>query len=209
MPVSHATSPATADRQSPAYTRTPSLAEAVHRTGRSRHCQKSVWRDKRDMSSLRGFYDHFNSHHWVDKGYRLCKGLPNLRAARAMSGCWKYPNRKSCAGHVIVEVKAAGVCGTDLHIYHDEYPSFPPVILGHEVAGVVAEIGQGVTNCRTGDLVTCETYFSVCEKCEYCRAGLPNMCRSRKSIGSGVHGAFAALCACARAQRASPAAQCG
>jgi L-iditol 2-dehydrogenase len=62
--------------------------------------------------------------------------------------------------------------------------------MGHEVAGVVVETGPGVTTCQTGDLVTCETYFSVCEKCDYCRAGLPNMCRSRKSIGSGVHGAF-------------------
>ena len=42
-------------------------------------------------------------------------------------------------GHVLIEVKAAGVCGTDLHIYHDEYPTYPPVIMGHEVAGHVAE----------------------------------------------------------------------
>lgn len=118
------------------------------------------------------------------------QGVAKLARGAGNVGLLEVPEPQISAGHVIVEVKAAGVCGTDLHIYHDEYPSFPPVILGHEVAGTVAEIGQGVTSCRVGDLVTCETYFSVCEKCEYCRAGLPNMCRSRKSIGSGVHGAF-------------------
>jgi L-iditol 2-dehydrogenase len=39
------------------------------------------------------------------------------------------------------------VCGTDLHIYHDEYPSSPPVIMGHELAGIVAQVGEGVTSC--------------------------------------------------------------
>jgi L-iditol 2-dehydrogenase len=119
------------------------------------------------------------------------QGVAKLARGAGNVGLLEVPEPQVIAGHVLVEVKAAGVCGTDLHIYHDEYPSFPPVILGHEVAGVVAEIGQGVTSCHVGDLITCETYFSVCEKCEFCRAGLPNLCRSRKSIGSGVHGAFA------------------
>jgi L-iditol 2-dehydrogenase len=119
------------------------------------------------------------------------QGVAKLARGAGNVGLLEVPEPKVIAGHVLVEVKAAGVCGTDLHIYHDEYPSLPPVIMGHEVAGLVAEIGQGVTSCRPGDLVTCETYFSVCEKCEFCRAGLPNLCRNRKSIGSGVHGAFA------------------
>lgn len=92
--------------------------------------------------------------------------------------------------HVLIEVKATGVCGTDIHIYHGEYASNPPVIMGHEVAGLVAEVGEGVTNCQAGDRVTCETYFSVCQQCDFCRAGLPNLCPHRKSIGSGVHGGF-------------------
>jgi L-iditol 2-dehydrogenase len=119
------------------------------------------------------------------------QGVAKLARGAGNVGLLEVPEPKVVAGHVLVEVKAAGVCGTDLHIYHDEYPSLPPVIMGHEVAGIVAEIGQGVTSCRLGDKVTCETYFSVCETCEFCRAGLPNLCRSRKSIGSGVHGAFA------------------
>jgi L-iditol 2-dehydrogenase len=118
------------------------------------------------------------------------QGLAKLARGAGNVGLLEVPEPKVIPGHVVIEVAAAGLCGTDLHIYHDEYPSRPPVIMGHEVAGTVIEIGQGVTTCRVGELVTSETYFSVCEKCDYCRAGLPNLCRSRKSIGSGVHGAF-------------------
>jgi L-iditol 2-dehydrogenase len=118
------------------------------------------------------------------------QGVAKLARGDGNVGLLDVPEPGATAGHVVVEVKAAGICGTDLHIYHDEYPSVPPVIMGHEIAGVVAEIGEGVTGYKTGDRVTCETYFSVCEKCEFCRAGLPNLCRNRKSIGTHVHGAF-------------------
>ena len=101
------------------------------------------------------------------------------------------PEPEAIAGHVVIAVEAAGICGTDIHIYHDEYPTDPPVILGHELAGVVAEVGRGVTSCRPGDTVTSETYFTVCGRCPNCRDGRPNLCRERKSIGSGVDGAFA------------------
>lgn len=94
------------------------------------------------------------------------------------------------AGYVLIEVKAAGICGTDLHIYHDEFKTKPPVIMGHEVAGVVAEVGEGVQNCRPGDRVTSETYFHVCGRCQFCREGHANLCPQRLSIGSGVNGAF-------------------
>ena len=87
-------------------------------------------------------------------------------------------------GHVVIAVQAAGVCGTDLHIYHDEYPSSPPVIMGHEVAGIVAEVGEGVSSCKVGDRVTSETYFYVCGQCSFCRDGYPNLCLQRKSITS-------------------------
>lgn len=93
-------------------------------------------------------------------------------------------------GQVVIEVKAAGICGTDLHIYHDEFPSDPPVIMGHEVAGVVVAVGPGVTGWQVGDRVTSETYFSVCGHCQFCRDGFPNLCPERRSIGSKANGAF-------------------
>ncbi len=94
------------------------------------------------------------------------------------------------AGHVQIEVKAAGVCGTDIHIYHDEFRSRPPVVMGHEVAGVVTELGEGVSGISLGDLVTTETYFYTCGICRYCRGGRPNLCANRLSIGSAVNGGF-------------------
>ncbi len=93
-------------------------------------------------------------------------------------------------GHVQIEVKAAGVCGTDIHIYHDEFRSRPPVVMGHEVAGVVSELGEGVSGIGVGDRVTTETYFYTCGSCRYCRGGRPNLCPQRLSIGSAVNGGF-------------------
>lgn len=93
-------------------------------------------------------------------------------------------------GHVKLEVKNAGICGTDLHIYHDEYRTRPPVVMGHEVSGEVVELGSGVSSVRAGDRVTTETYFSTCGKCRFCRSGRPNLCSDRLSIGSAVDGGF-------------------
>ena len=94
-------------------------------------------------------------------------------------------------GQVLLAVRAAGICGTDLHIYHDEYPTQPPVILGHELAGEVAAVGEGVARVKPGDRVTTETYFHLCATCRFCRGGQPNLCPRRRSIGSGVNGGFA------------------
>ena len=94
-------------------------------------------------------------------------------------------------GHVLLAVRAAGICGTDLHIYHDEYPTQPPVVLGHELAGEVMATGDGVTRVVPGQRVTTETYFHLCGSCRFCRAGQPNLCPERRSIGSGVNGGFA------------------
>jgi L-iditol 2-dehydrogenase len=94
------------------------------------------------------------------------------------------------AGHVKIAVRAAGICGTDLHIYHDEFRTFPPVVLGHEISGQVAEVGQGVERVHPGDRVTTETYFSTCGVCRFCRSGRINLCPHRRSIGSAVNGGF-------------------
>jgi L-iditol 2-dehydrogenase len=93
-------------------------------------------------------------------------------------------------GHVKIRVHATGICGTDLHIYHDEFRSYPPVVLGHEIAGEVAEIGEGVQRVRPGDRVTTETYYSTCERCRNCRIGRRNLCPHRRSIGTAVDGGF-------------------
>src|ERR1700730_921078 len=98
---------------------------------------------------------------------------------------------QTAPGQVTIAVEAAGICGTDLHIYYDEYRSRPPVVLGHEIAGIIAEVGAGVTQVQVGDRVTTETYFSTCGTCGSCRGGRINLCPKRQSIGSMVDGGFA------------------
>ena len=85
---------------------------------------------------------------------------------------------------------AAGICGTDLHIYHDEFKTKPPVVLGHELSGEVVALGEGVEDVALGSRVTTETYFSTCGACRYCRTGHENLCLQRRSIGSAVNGGF-------------------
>jgi L-iditol 2-dehydrogenase len=103
----------------------------------------------------------------------------------------EIPTPQPGPGEVLLAVRAAGICGTDLHIYHDEYPTQPPVVLGHELAGEVAAVGEGVSAVSPGDRVTTETYFHICGACRFCRGGQPNLCPERRSIGSGVNGGFA------------------
>jgi L-iditol 2-dehydrogenase len=101
---------------------------------------------------------------------------------------WWGPGR----GEVALAVSGVGICGTDLHILAGEYPSVPPVTMGHEVSGVVAEVGEGVDAGWLGARVVSETYFSTCGECAFCRDGRRNLCLERRSIGTHVDGAFAA-----------------
>jgi len=90
-----------------------------------------------------------------------------------------------------IKVLGAGICGTDIHIMNDEYSYNPPVIMGHEYIGIVDEVGKNVTNFKKGNYVISLTAAVTCGKCRYCREGLLMLCDKRKSIGSGINGAFA------------------
>lgn len=93
---------------------------------------------------------------------------------------------------VLVEVNAAGICGSDLMILHDFFPGYNvPVILGHEFAGIAKEVGSKVTRILAGERVVCETHAYVCNNCTYCKSGLYNLCMTRKGFGYGLDGAFA------------------
>lgn len=91
----------------------------------------------------------------------------------------------------LLRVRRVGICGTDLHIWLGEYDSVPPVTMGHEVSGIVAELGAGVDAAWLGARAVTETYFSTCAECDWCRAGRPNLCPDRRSIGTHVDGGFA------------------
>jgi L-iditol 2-dehydrogenase len=105
-------------------------------------------------------------------------------------GLWEQPVRPPAAGEVMLEVIAAGICGTDLHIADDEFPSHPPVTMGHEVTGEVVVLGDDVDPGWMGRRVAVETYYSYCEECDHCRSGYPNLCEQRRSIGSRENGGF-------------------
>lgn len=94
-------------------------------------------------------------------------------------------------GLVRVQVIATGICGTDVHIARDEYGCEVPVVMGHEILGRVVEVGTGIDDCWIGRRVACETYFSTCGICEYCRDGRRNLCATRRSLGSFENGGFA------------------
>jgi len=92
------------------------------------------------------------------------------------------------ANEVKVRVEATGICGTDLYGYSAVKP---PVVLGHETAGIVAEVGKEVKDIKVGDRVTTETTAYVCGQCKFCLSKNYNLCTHRKGLGSAVNGAFA------------------
>ncbi|WP_173915502.1 zinc-binding dehydrogenase [Halobacillus sp. Marseille-Q1614] len=92
---------------------------------------------------------------------------------------------------VKIEVKYAGICGSDIHTYEGHYKVAAPVTLGHEFAGEIVETGEGVTEFKPGDRVTSETTYYVCGECEYCQSGDYNLCNYRKGLGTQQDGGFA------------------
>lgn len=91
---------------------------------------------------------------------------------------------------VLVRVAACGVCGTDAHIMKGEFAASPPVILGHEYAGEVVEIGDAVQTLHPGDRV-CVDPNMFCGTCQYCRSGKAHLCENLSALGVNVDGGFA------------------
>jgi L-iditol 2-dehydrogenase len=94
---------------------------------------------------------------------------------------------------VLIEVAAAGLCGTDIHIKHDQAFYTPPVVLGHEYSGTVFEVGSDVTSVKAGDSVVSPA-TAYCGKCYQCKTGHMNRCTAddKRILGtSKANGAFA------------------
>ena len=94
------------------------------------------------------------------------------------------------AGEVLIRVAYGGICGTDLHIWHDQFAYYPPVIMGHEFSGEVVLVGDGVTAYAIGDRVVGEPHNLACGKCYLCRNGHIQNCVDKRSIGWGIDGCF-------------------
>lgn len=94
------------------------------------------------------------------------------------------------SGDVLIEVAAAGICGTDIHIYHGEYEATYPLIPGHEFSGTVVAVGAEVTRYKVGDRVTADPNIP-CNKCPACQRNEPNQCEALAAIGVTRNGGFA------------------
>ncbi len=94
---------------------------------------------------------------------------------------------------VLLEVKAAGVCGSDIEFWRHSitFPVNTPVIQGHEFAGAIVRRGGQVEDWQEGDEVVCETAAYICGRCRQCRTGNYNLCPERLGFGYGTDGAFA------------------
>ena len=92
-------------------------------------------------------------------------------------------------GEVLIRVEAAGICGTDRHLFHGEFPCTPPVTLGHEFSGIVTATGAGVT-LPLGLRVTCDPN-DPCLTCAPCLRGRVNLCEANSVTGITRDGGFA------------------
>lgn len=104
--------------------------------------------------------------------------------------------REIGANEVLIDVRACGVCGTDMHIYEGSQGATqcePPVILGHEFSGVISAVGTDVINVKVGDRVTVDPNIA-CGKCYACRVGKQHFCEEMIATGVIVNGGFAEQC---------------
>src|SRR5256884_2227200 len=95
----------------------------------------------------------------------------------------EVPTPEPGEGDVLVAVKACGICGSDVHGFDGSTGRRrPPIIMGHEAAGVIAEVGSGVEGWAPGDRVTLDSTI-YCGQCEFCRRGQINLCDHRRVLG--------------------------
>lgn len=114
----------------------------------------------------------------------------------------EIPKPSPKAGEVLIKVKACGICGTDVHIFKGDKGCFPTpsgTVLGHEFAGIVEAVGEGVKEIKVGDRV-CVDPNKLCGDCYYCKSGIGHFCENMIGIGTGVNGGFAEYCVVPQSQ---------
>ncbi len=90
---------------------------------------------------------------------------------------------------VCIKVNACGLCGTDIHIYEGTFPARPPLVLGHEYAGTVIEVGSRVAHVKSGDSVAVDPNIA-CGVCHFCRKGKIHLCERLTALGVHIDGGF-------------------
>jgi D-arabinose 1-dehydrogenase-like Zn-dependent alcohol dehydrogenase len=104
----------------------------------------------------------------------------------------EVPRRALEPGQILVKVEASGLCHTDIHAAHGDWPvkPSPPFIPGHEGVGIVVELGPGVTEVTLGDRVAMPWLGYACGTCDYCVSGWETLCESQRNMGYSIDGAF-------------------
>ncbi len=90
------------------------------------------------------------------------------------------------SGEILIKLAATGVCHSDVHYYTGDVPREMPIILGHEGAGIVEQVGEGVTSVQPGDHVVL-TFLPSCGRCRWCHTGHPNMCDLGAKLRTGKY----------------------
>ena len=111
-----------------------------------------------------------------------------------------WPEPSPAPNEVKLQIVAAGICGTDIHIIEGTWQCRPPVVLGHEFCGVVVEVGSLVKDFHVGERVVASNPAQTCGRCRQCCGGNPFMCSKRVSAGYMIDGAFAEFL-CIRTER--------
>jgi propanol-preferring alcohol dehydrogenase len=101
------------------------------------------------------------------------------------------PDPVPARGQVLIAVEACGVCRTDLHIVEGEVRAVLPLVPGHQAAGRIVALGDGVDAFAVGDAVGVGWLFSTCGTCAFCASGRENLCRDARFTGRDAHGGFA------------------
>lgn len=96
-------------------------------------------------------------------------------------------------GEIVVRIEASGLCHTDIHAAHGDWPvkPSPPFIPGHEGVGIVESLGRGVTEVAVGDRVAIPWLGYACGTCDYCVSGWETLCHEQRNTGYSVDGGFA------------------
>ncbi len=121
------------------------------------------------------------------------KALVKTKKGEGFIELMDMPDPRPGKGEVLIEVKSAGICGTDLHVKHDRFPYWPPVILGHEFSGRIIETGPECKYYQVGERVVGEPHTRHCGVCHLCRTGNVQVCPEKRSPGWGIHGCMAPL----------------
>ena len=125
------------------------------------------------------------------------KGVVKYERGQGFVELREVEEKPPAPNQVKIEVKAAGICGSDLHLFHDtiNYTIRPPVVIGHEFSGMVVEKGADVGDeVHVGDRVTAEGTITACGQCDYCRTEYHNLCAERRVFGYYYDGCFAGFC---------------